>query len=232
MISLVLLPGMDGTGTLSADFAAVAESEFKPLVVTYPNDPSLGYVELETIARAALPLDEPYLILGESFSGPIAISIAGSKPPELRGLILCATFARTPHPLLPLAAALMRPLPAGRVPAFILDRQLFGTFVSPPFRKQVRALRGLVSKKTLKARTEAVAKVDVSRQLRGIGVPILYLRAKQDRVVPRAASDYMTKIRPGIDLVELDAPHLLLQVAPREALAAIRNLVGEKIEAQ
>ena len=228
MITLVLLPGMDGTGTLFADFAAAAKSEFKPVVVAYPNDPKLGYAELEPIARAALSVNEPYVILGESFSGPIAISIAASNPRGLVGLILCATFARNPHPLLPLATALMRPFPAGRVPPFILDRQLFGRFVSPRLRKQVRALRSLVSKKTLKARTEAVAQIAVSRQLREVRAPILCLRAKEDRVVPRGACDYMMRIRPDAELAELDAPHLLLQAVPGDALAAIKSFVDRR----
>jgi pimeloyl-ACP methyl ester carboxylesterase len=100
MITSVLLPGMDGTGVLFADFVASLPPEFKPLVVAYPNDPKLGYPELEVLARAALPRDQRFILLGESFSGPVAISIAASNPPGLLGLILCCTFARSPHPLL------------------------------------------------------------------------------------------------------------------------------------
>src|ERR1700747_688914 len=113
MITLALLPGMDGTGVFFDDFVTALGSEFKPVVVAYPNAPSLGYSELETLARAALPRDEPFLLLGESFSGPIAISVAASNSRGLLGLILCCTFARNPHPLLPLVCATLRPLPAG-----------------------------------------------------------------------------------------------------------------------
>ena len=60
MITLVLLPGMDGTGIFFEDFAAALQPEFKPIIVRYPNDPSLGYAELEPVARAALPHDEPF----------------------------------------------------------------------------------------------------------------------------------------------------------------------------
>ena len=85
MLTLVLLPGMDGTGIFFEDFAAVAQPEFDPVIVRYPDDPSRGYAGLEPVARAALPRDKPFLILGESFSGPIAISIAASNPPGLVG---------------------------------------------------------------------------------------------------------------------------------------------------
>jgi len=226
MITLVLLPGMDGTGVLFVDFAAAMAPEFKPLVIAYPNDPKLGYPQLETLARAALPQQHPFILLGESFSGPIAISIAASNPPGLRGLILCCTFARSPHPLLPLATAIMRPFPAGRVPAFIQHRNLFGRFDSPHLRAQLGEVRDLVSANTLKSRLEAVADIDVSDKLRSVTVPILYLRAKRDRVVPGASCDYIKKIRPDMEVADLDAPHLLLQTVPHNALSVIRNFAS------
>ena len=147
MLTLVLLPGMDGTGIFFEDFAAALQPEFKPIIVRYPNDPSLGYTELEAVARAALPRDEPFLVLGESFSGPIAISIAASNPAGLLGLVLCVTFARNPHPLLPLVTAILKPLPAWRVPRFIQQPNLFGRFNSPYLRAKLRDVRGLVSQR-------------------------------------------------------------------------------------
>ena len=50
-IPLVLLPGLDGTGLLFADFVANLASDIDPIVVRYPPDVPLGYAELEAIAR-------------------------------------------------------------------------------------------------------------------------------------------------------------------------------------
>jgi len=97
---IVLLPGMDGTGTLSAEFVTALQPEVEALVVSYPNDPALGYTELERIARSWLPATRPFLILGESFSGPIAVSIAATQPPGLVGVVLCGSFVRNPSPSL------------------------------------------------------------------------------------------------------------------------------------
>ena len=229
MLTLVLLPGMDGTGVFFEDFAAALCPEFKPIIVAYPNDPCLGYIELEALARAALPQNDPYLILGESFGGPIAISIAASNPPGLLGLILCVTFARNPHPLLPLISAILKPLPAVRVPRFIQQPNLFGRFNSPYLRAKLRKVRGLVSQKTLKARLEAVASIDVSENLRRVSVPTHYLRAKRDRVVSRSSCDHIRKIHPSVEVVELDAPHLLLQTVPQAAKSAIEKFVTSRI---
>jgi pimeloyl-[acyl-carrier protein] methyl ester esterase len=230
MLSLVLLPGMDGTGIFFQDFAALAEPEFDSRIVRFPDDPSCGYAELEPIARAALPRDRPFLILGESFSGPIAVSIAASHPRGLVGLILCVTFARNPHPLLPLATAMLKPFPPLRLPSFIQHRNLFGKYDSPRLRAKLRGVRGIVSQKTLKARLEAVASVDVSEQLPRVTVPTLDLRATGDRVVSRASGDPIRKLLPQVEIAELDAPHLMLQAVPQQSLAAIRRFVVDKIK--
>jgi pimeloyl-ACP methyl ester carboxylesterase len=230
MITLILLPGMDGTGIFFADFVAALPPEFKSVVVVYPDDPSLGYAELESIVRATLPHDDPFLVLGESFSGPIAISIAASNPPGLLGLILCVTFARNPHALLPLVCAILKSLPAWRVPRFIQQPNLFGRFNSRYHRAKLREVRSRVSQKTLKARLEAVASVDVTEKLRRVSVPTLYLRGKRDRVVSRASCDYIREMHPDVEVAELDAPHLLLQTIPHDALAAIRNFVRHRIK--
>jgi pimeloyl-ACP methyl ester carboxylesterase len=185
---------------------------------------------LELLVRAALPHDEPFLVLGESFSGPIAISIAASNPPGLLGLVLCVTFARNPHPLLPLVSAILRPFPAGRVPIVIQQRTLFGRFASLRLHAKLRELRTLVSAETLRARTEAVASIDVSERLSCVTVPTLYLRAKNDLLVSRASCDHIKKTLPSVEVVELDAPHLLLQTVPQEAYAAIRGFVSKRIE--
>src|SRR5215471_17973322 len=100
MVALVVLPGMDGTTAPRADFVAALGPRIEPHLVAYPSDPALGYMELEALVRASLPADRPYLLLGESFSGPIAISIAASRPSHLVGLILCVTFAYNPLPVL------------------------------------------------------------------------------------------------------------------------------------
>ena len=97
MPKLILLPGMDGTGELFGPFLNALRNRFNAQVIRYPTDLALGYQELSTFVRNALPVDEPYVFLAESFSGPIAIAIAAEAPPSSRGSILCCTFARNPH---------------------------------------------------------------------------------------------------------------------------------------
>lgn len=81
MTKLIILPGLHGTGTLHAEFLSALSGTFeRSQVLAYPSDETLGYAELETLVRAELPGSEPFVLLGESFSGPIALAIA-AKPP-------------------------------------------------------------------------------------------------------------------------------------------------------
>ena len=105
-MKLVLLPGMDGTGDLFDPLLSALPEEIEPTVVSYPGSESLGYEELVGIAREAIPADEPYAILGESFSGPIAVSLAADAGTNLVALFLCCTFIRNPSK----ALAAMRPI--------------------------------------------------------------------------------------------------------------------------
>ena len=95
---LVLLPGMDGTGDLFEPLIAVLLGKLQCKVIQYPPHKALSYAELAEHVVPQLPVREEYVILGKSFSGPIAVMIAESKPRNLVGLILCATFARNPRP--------------------------------------------------------------------------------------------------------------------------------------
>lgn len=214
MVALVLLPGLDGTGLLFADFAASFGPEVKAIVVAYPTDIPLDYSALEPIARSFLPQDQPFFLLAESFSGPIGISISASAPPGSLGLVLCCSFARNPVP----AFALLRPL-VGIVPLSVLPIRLLSFFLLGRFASSARLgalakVLALVSAPVLRARARAVLAVDVSGSLPMVRVPVLCLRASEDRVVSRSSSDLVAALAPQCKVVDFVAPHFLLQVSP------------------
>jgi pimeloyl-ACP methyl ester carboxylesterase len=222
MITLVLLPGMDGTGDLFAPFVAALGPDQSVVVVRYPTDEALGYAELEAIARAALPVDRPFVLLGESFSGPIAISLAASQPSLLMGLVLCCSFARSPQPVLSPFRALVGTLPLAAVPAVLLEALLLSRFGTSALRSAFRAAVAKVSAVAMRARVRAVLTVDVSAKLASVAAPVLYLRAARDRVVPASASHLIVRLKPDTRVVELEAPHFLLQAVPSAAALEIK----------
>jgi pimeloyl-ACP methyl ester carboxylesterase len=108
---LVLLPGLDGTGELFESFLKALPSSLTPQVVSYPTEQYLTYKELVSLVQSVLPRKEPFVLLGESFGGPLSIKVAALSPPNLRAVILCASFVSNPvPPSLTWAASLPRPL--------------------------------------------------------------------------------------------------------------------------
>src|SRR5262249_12795088 len=161
----ILLPGMDGTGLLFEPFLKALPSSIQPIVVRYPNDESLGYKELLPVICKALPATGDYVILGESFSGPLALMCADSAPAGLRGIILCGTFARSPAPKW-LIAALAWPVLFRLTPMALIRRQVLGPQRDDRIEKLLAAALSNVSARTLAARAREIAKVDATELLR------------------------------------------------------------------
>lgn len=205
MTTIVLLPGMDGSGSLFADFISAIAA--KTVIVSYPPDVPLTYDELAAFVQRTLPANEPFILVGESFSGPVALMLAASQPPWLRGVVLVCSFARSPAPALP--AALRRfvaLIPFWRVPVAWGAALLLGRFSSERLRAPLTAAIHAVSASVWKARLEAVLAVDVTQRLRQIEVPILYLRASEDLVVPRSAAELIMRGCSNARITEIEGP--------------------------
>ena len=225
--TLVLLPGLDGTGKLFADFLQALDLSVRAQVVPYPPDVPLGYDELERLVRAALPVRGSFVLLGESFSGPLAIRIAARPPPGLAGLILCVTFASNPYPRLAWARRLAVFLPLKSLPRWIRAPLMWGSASpSKASHRSERAMTG-VAARVIRGRIAALFAVEESAALAKISVPTLVLCATRDRVLPKAAT---MKIMRGVAharRVDVDGPHLLLKTRPQECAAAVLEFIRE-----
>src|SRR3954471_10677328 len=87
---------MDGTGELLRPLAEQLSTHRPVQLVSYRVDRTLSYEQLVPYVKERLP-DNRYVILGESFSGPIAIEVAATES-RTAGLILASSFARHPLP--------------------------------------------------------------------------------------------------------------------------------------
>ena len=217
---LVLLPGMDGTGIMFEPFVK-ALKPVEARVVRYPVELT-AYPDCVAFARKALPVDRPFLLLGESFSGPVAIALAAEKPKGLLGLVLCSTFACNPRPELAWLAPLVRLLPPMRLPLPLLRRLLLGGKASEALADLVTTMLPQVPTLTLKKRLLAVAAVDHTALLSRIQVPVLALCASQDRLVSTAATEWIRDHLASLDIVTLQGPHWLLQTRPEACAQAIQ----------
>ncbi len=177
-------------------------------------------------ARANLPVDRPFILLGESYSGPVAISLASTPPSGLIGLVLCCTFARNPRPGLSWLRPIVRFVPS-RVPAAVPGWFLLGQFSNQRLRSALGAALAQITPDALRARLAVVMDVDVTALVAKIQAPILYLRATRDRIVPRRVSAELFRLNPHTRIVDVDAPHLLLQTAPAIAAGLLKSFLNE-----
>jgi pimeloyl-ACP methyl ester carboxylesterase len=226
MVAIVILPGMDGTGVLLAEFINALGTKFSVTVVTYPTNRPLGYQDLESVARAALPTERSFVLIGESFSGPIAISIAASSPPGLLGLVLCASFARNPLPHLRAFAQLTKFAPVSVVPTLLLSWLLLGRWSTPRLQKALQSAISHVTPAVLRARAAAALRVNFTARLASVRVPTLYLRASNDRLIPSSVARRVQKTLPSAIVSEVTGPHFLFQVAPQACARIVQQFVG------
>jgi pimeloyl-ACP methyl ester carboxylesterase len=212
---------MDGTGSMFDDFIAALGTP--TITIAYPPDRPLSYEELETFVENALPRGEPYILLGESFSGPIAIRLASRCLQNLQALVLVCTFASLPGRRAPVwLQKLASAIPFWRVPVGIGAPALLGDDHSPELRTKLLTAVERVLPVVWRARLAAILNVDVTAQLGMIRVPVLYLQAKGDRVVPAAAAAGICNRTARAQLVVIPGPHALLQCKPSECAAALK----------
>ncbi|NNM00554.1 MAG: alpha/beta hydrolase [Gammaproteobacteria bacterium] len=231
MIDVYLLPGIDGTGDLFDPLVACAPDWANPIVSRYDNTRAASYAELTDAVVDCIDTARPYLILGESFSGPVAIGAALARPEHLVGLVLSVTFARNPYSALALApdgltAAVIRTFLGTDARKFFLDLG----HASDTLNAAARAAIDQVAAEVVLDRVRAIRDVDVSTELAAVDAPVLYLRATHDRVVPASALAHVRSTRPDVNVVEIDTSHLLLQTHPEDAwqaMAALASCRGE-----
>jgi pimeloyl-[acyl-carrier protein] methyl ester esterase len=225
-MKLVLLPGLDGTGMLFADLVTAIPDAVD--LVRYPGN--LGcFVDISELVRSRIPQSEPFVLLAESFSTPIAIQFAATNPPNLKGVILCAGFAASPVPgLRRVICSVLAPVLAGITPPDFAARFLLVGSNAPG--KLVAAVRSAISSvpsKILAARVRAVLTCDVRAQLDQVAAPVLYLQATQDRLVDPSCLEVIRRILPRTEVAAIAGPHLILQREPEQSAQIIMRFIQQ-----
>jgi pimeloyl-ACP methyl ester carboxylesterase len=225
---LVLLPGLDGTGQLFADFLAALPDTFTTTVITYPTQKFLSHAELLPFVSEAVPKAGPFVLLAESFSTPIALGYAASNPPNLAGVVRCAGFVFKPMAGWSwIVKGVAKPwFFRLRPPRRILEYFLVGANASPLLIQKLRQALQIVSPAVVSRRVCEVLDCDARNDLARTTVPIMYVQAVHDRLLPKSCSSEIFRIRPDVISAVVQGPHLILQREPRK----VANLVTTFVE--
>ncbi len=207
-MKIVALPGLDGTGLLTPKLRHVLDGGHSVTSLAYPSH-LCRYEEVFEWTKSQIP-KEDFVLVAESFSGPIGIHVGAEKPPGLKGIVFVAIFARSPRKLPAFLAALVKIMPfRSSLIANMAQPILMGKRANRTFTAQFLQAMHNVPQTTLSKRLVSVLKVDVVDVLQGIDVPVLYLRATKDRLVPaRMARDF--ELSNGT-VQDIEGPHFLLQ---------------------
>lgn len=219
---LVALPGLDGTGRLFEPFAQAWRP--RPLeVIALPSDRALGYDELVEHVLPRLPKQRSFALLAESFSGPLGVRIAERKPAGLRGLVLAASFIRTPIPLGALARRVAGWLPLASMPRGTLQAALLSRDSPAGLLDSIEQAVRSVAPAVLAKRLDSLLDCDERARMAALALPVLCLNARQDRLVTRDAARDLAQggYKGHLTVHEFDAPHMLLQTRPVECAQAI-----------
>ena len=226
----LLLPGLDGTGKLFEPFVAHAPSGTSCSIVSYPVDRELSYPECAEIVMANFIPEEPFVIVAESFSGPVAVLVASSQPSALAGVVLCNTFvfraAWRGFSHLPWVFLFRLPLTR-----FSVGLHLTGFKHASRLVDSIRAANRPVLPNVRASRLRSALSVDVRDQLAGLNVPVIYLRGIHDRLVLSSGVRHVVSARPITPVVRVPGPHLLLQVAPQRSWQEVSSFVSSHCQA-
>ncbi|MFO0686563.1 MAG: alpha/beta hydrolase [Sandaracinus sp.] len=205
---MLLLPGLDGTATLWGPLLdALGEDARGVELARY--DPAQS--RYDALLEALAPRSEPALVVAESFGGPLAIRLA-ARDQRVRALVLVASFAVGP-PLASLAPLIAL---APRPPSLALRLAMLGLAAPRERVRELAAAVRAVPRAVVAARVAEVARVDVRAELRALRIPITWIVATHDRLVPPPRDV------PG-DVVPIEGPHLLAQTRPHEVAAIARR---------
>ncbi len=220
---LVLLPGLDGSGRLFGPFIDSVSDLLEPTPLAYPPDRRWGYDDLLPFVIARLPPGSS-IVLGESFSGPLAVMLAAAAPGRVAAVVLVSSFTHLPVPRA--FATLARWAPAARSPAGVIEFVLTSSGTPLAMRDELlRQVRSL-SPRLVERRLRAVFETDTAAMLADLACPVLAIHGRGDRLVPLwwAKRDLGRHRTVAFRVVE--GPHMLLQTSPGAVAAVLRDWSG------
>ncbi len=220
--TLVLLPGMDGTGKLFTEFLSYYEGDH--LVISLPESGPQDHATLANVINRQLP-NESYILLAESFSGGIVPELLKLNPTHIKGVIFVASFLSSPRSyliglakLIPIKALVSLPLSNIAHRLLFLGQEATKLLLS----KFVNVIRS-IPKQVLRNRLEVMKRLQLPETT--FDIPTIYIRALSDRLISTKKSQEVANVFNHIEFVELEGPHFILHAQPRESAVLVNKLI-------
>lgn len=226
-ITLVLLPGLDGTDVFFRPLLAALPGWIMPIVVQFPTAGANEYPDLLRLAQCALAETTACYVLGWSFSGPLALMLAAAEPAKVRGVILVSTFVRPPRSIYArLRWAAVTPTVwilrfCKRLPVWLSRSS------SDRLRRDKTETWKRVKASMVAARIRALLQVDARELLMHCPALVLCLAGSDDGIVPHGNVDEMVCVRPSVQVRMIEGQHFAIYTNPTAAAGAIEAFMTE-----
>lgn len=228
--TLVLLPGLDGTGLLFERLVSVLPPDLSICVVQYPSKVPLSISDYAAIAVRQMPAGR-IILLAESFSGLIALHLLRERLVSPERVIFVASFGSSPLRYLYKLSALFLTLAktSKYFPKALWRYFCIGSNATDADISWLKAALVQVEPAVIAHRLRMVA---LSKPIKNslIEIPAFYLRANEDRLVPQSAMEELSKPFKKLNIFHINGPHFLLQAMPTECAEIIASIVRDSID--
>ncbi|MBX3302742.1 MAG: alpha/beta hydrolase [Nitrospira sp.] len=224
-ITLVLLPGLDGTDVFFRPLLAALPEWISPVVVQFPPSGANEYPDLLAVVRNMLTAIRSYYVLGWSFSGPLALMLATAEPEKVQGVVLASTFVRPPRRIFAqLRWAAMTPtvwmIRVGkRLPVWLSRTS------TDQLRQDKRETWKRVTAQMIAARIRTLLAVDARHVLKRCPCPVLCVAGHDDGIVPYRNVEEMARVRESMRVRMIAGGHFAIYTNPAGASEAITEFI-------
>jgi pimeloyl-ACP methyl ester carboxylesterase len=242
-LTVLVIPGLNGHPGLLMDSAPSLFPGFEAIAFSHHVDLAEGGVEgLAERAFSVLeheqPNGEPVVVAGESFGGPVALTMARQHPERVKGLILLSTFGRYPSTLARKSVGAMA------VWSFLGSRvngptYQVGRYVSVPGQLGLRVtpdmLKSYISRPrahaaAYRAKAELSVAFDARPWLASLTCPTFVMTGTMDPVVAPSAGRELARLLPHAELHTLPGGHLVHIVQAGRAGALIADWAAREVQ--
>ncbi len=223
-MQLLLLPGLDGTCKLFSRFMHMRPPTFSCEVLAYDD----GFTKFDDYVNAVkmrLSADAKTVLIAESFSGPIAAQIASRCRDRIAGVVFAASFVKPPHASLLNLAEIAPTLLFNLMRETLVNHFCVNGVHDKVVLDEAKAVVGALASEVIKRRLMLLGSL-AKLQLAPIDIPVLSLRATQDRLITQAATSSITTTFPKTISIDVEAPHFLLQTRPEECWRHVEKFVA------
>jgi len=220
-MKIILLPGLDGTGSLFDELIKSLGRDNEVEVISYDDISGQSFVE-QAKEIAARITDMDVLLVGESYSGRVAYEISQILGLRVRAIVFIASFISSPSFLSKFA---------GFLPVAMLNPNFLSTYLLKVFgfngqatSEQTNSIFNslkIADRSKLKVRLKNIAAL--SNPAKAIECSVTYIRPNRDFLVGNNAVNNLRSLCSNFNVISVSGGHFIAQSAPLACAKVISN---------